>query len=274
MHKFRAQLLATTAMLALSGAAYAADMPVKAPPPVAPVAPVTNWTGFYVGAQVGGATFDPSCHTSATFPLGDLYSAMPCDGPGFLGGPVITNSAETSSFAGGGKIGYDYQFWDHAVLGVVGDFDWVHLNSTVTTTSPSDVGFPFIVGLRATGSANENIDWLASARGRVGWAFDQVLFYATGGVAWTRIKASASFSGPTCCGGTWATPVLTTTKTGVVAGGGFEYRLTQNLSVVGELLWYGFGSTSVSGTGNGITYTTSFNNNDVLVGTIGANWRF
>jgi hypothetical protein len=60
-------------MLTFSGVAYAADMPVKAPPP-APIAPVTNWTGFYIGAQVGGAGLDPSCSTEAvSYPF--IYSA-------------------------------------------------------------------------------------------------------------------------------------------------------------------------------------------------------
>jgi outer membrane immunogenic protein len=155
MRKFRTQLFATTAaILALSGAAYAADMPVKAPPPVAPVAPVTNWTGFYVGVQVGGAGFDPSCR--GTNPAG-IENAAPC-GPFFSGkGEAInTSSLSSTAFIGGAKIGYDWQFWSHAVVGVVGDFDWTNLNGTQQTTFTDAVFFA---------SANEKIDWLASARG-------------------------------------------------------------------------------------------------------------
>jgi hypothetical protein len=67
--------------LALASAAispaFAADMLTKAPPPVAPIAPVTNWTGFYIGAQVGGAGLDPSCSTTVASPDEFMKAIMP-----------------------------------------------------------------------------------------------------------------------------------------------------------------------------------------------------
>jgi outer membrane immunogenic protein len=252
MHKFQVQLLATTAILALSGAAYAADMAVKAPPPMAPAPPVTNWTGPYVGVQLGGAAFDPSCHTTE-----GAHSALPC-----ASSTDPTSSFSSTSFAGGGKIGYDYQ-WGKVVLGVVGDFDWTNLNGTQLTT---------FTGSPVVGTANEKIDWLASARGRLGWAFDNVLFYATGGVAWTQAKFNLSVTGNPNANN-W-TAQASSNLTGVVAGGGFEYRLTQNVSVVGEVLWYDFGGTTITVPGATTPIVTQFNAQDVLVGTLGANWRF
>lgn len=279
MLKFRTQLLATTAMLALTGAAYAADLPVKAPPPLAPVAPVANWTGFYVGAQIGGASFDPSCRTNN---FGFSGAAQPCSNATDFEG-ASSSSLSSASVIGGGKIGYDWQGlfgWDRVVVGVVGEFDWTHLSGTQNTIGFFD-GVP---GGDGFGTATQSIDWLASARGRVGWAFDNVLFYATGGVAWTRIKESASFTCPSPACDTpafgWASGEVSTTKTGAVAGGGFEYRVTPHVSVVGELLWYGFGSSSVSASNcgpsfcAGQTYTTTFKNQDILAGTLGVNWRF
>jgi outer membrane immunogenic protein len=265
MSTIRTQLLATTAMLVLSGTAYAADMPIKAPPPVAPAHPVTNWTGFYVGGQIGGASFDPSCFTTQT---NGFFTSPACvEGEG----GSQTSSLSSDSFIGGGKIGYDWQFWSSAVLGVVGEFDWTHLHATSVHTQPSDRGG----GTSTFGTASEQINWLASVRGRLGWAFDQVLFYGTAGVAWTQIKASASLTG-TCCGGDFTAPQVSSNKTGAVAGGGFEYRVTQNVSVVGELLWYGFGSVSTTGVSANTfhTYTTTFKNQDILAGTLGVNWRF
>ena len=259
---------------AASGVAFAADLPVKAPPPVAPVAPVANWTGFYVGAQIGGASFDPSCTTTSTSGL--LSSEFPCT-RAVLEGTTTSSLLSSGSVIGGGKIGYDYQGlfgWDRVVLGVVGEFDWTHLNSSAQRTI-NEYSFASFA------NASEQIDWLASARGRLGWAFDNVLFYATGGVAWTRIKASTAVFDTE--GTSLASGEISSDKTGVVAGGGFEYRFTPNLSFIGEVLWYDFGTT-----GSNIpcpvappractvptTYTTAFRSQDIVAGTLGVNWRF
>jgi len=265
MTTIRMQLLATTAILALGGTAYAADMAVKAPPPVAPAPAVINWTGFYVGGQIGGASFDPSCDTFANF---GFLGNSPCQFSSSEG--ATSSSLSSSSFIGGFKVGYDWQFWSSAVVGVVGEWDWAHLHTNTQTIGSSDGPTGTSVG-----TASEHINWLASVRGRLGWAFDNVLFYGTGGVAWTQIKASASLTG-TCCGD-WSAPQVSLNKTGAVAGGGFEYRFTPNVSVVGEVLWYGFGSVSLTGRFNSdgdVGYTTTFKSNDILAGTLGVNWRF
>ena len=282
MHSFRTQLLATTAILALSGAAYAADMPVKAaPPPMAP--PIIPWTGFYAGLQVGGASFEPSCHSP--FSQADEteigFFADPCNSTasnkGSPDGEGVSGSLNSASVIGGGKIGYDYQ-WGWAVFGVVGEFDWTHLSSSQTVQFADPIPF-------ANNTASDRINWLASARGRIGWTFgqfDNFLAYFTGGVAWTQIKTSISFAGfglgiddvvvgcPTLCGSGGGT----SDKTGGVAGAGFEYRVSPHVSVVGEVLWYGFGSTNASEVIVGHTYTTTFDHQDVVSGTLGVNWRF
>jgi hypothetical protein len=165
--RFWAQLFATAAMLTLSGVTYAADMAVKAPPPTAPAA---NWTGFYVGVQVEGAGFDPSCTTTAASPNTVVAedpaisrspaAVLPCGSSRSTGGiavPDPTSSFSSTSFMGGAKIGYDWKFWSHAIVGVVGDSDWTHLNSTATSTLTDGT-------VVATG--NETINWLASARGK------------------------------------------------------------------------------------------------------------
>jgi outer membrane immunogenic protein len=278
MHKFRTQLLVTTAILALSGAAYAADMPVKAPPP--PMAPaVIPWTGFYAGLQIGGASYEPSCHSSATGPF-DFEGATLADrglDPCFTRGANLgefpqSGSLSSASVIGGGKVGYDWQ-WGWAVLGVVGDFDWTHLSGTSQIFDTFDPGSAL--------SASDRINWIASARGRIGWTFgalDNFLVYATGGVAWANIKASTS--GIFADGDVLFSGQTSSTKTGAVAGAGMEYRVTPHVSVVGEVLWYGFGSTTVNAPVNpaftccGEVYTTQFNHQDVVSGTLGVNYRF
>ena len=270
MDKFRTQLLAATSLLALSGAAYAADMPVKAPPP--PMAPpVIPWTGFYAGLQIGGASLDPSCHSFSNFPtlLPVDVGLDPCLASDFEG---VTHSGSLSSASviGGGKIGYDWQ-WGWAVLGVVGEFDWTHLNGTENTFNSPDAGDVL--------SAGDRINWLASARGRIGWTFgalDNFMVYATGGVAWADIKATSSLVDPVCPECDFSTQ-SSSTKTGGVFGAGFEYRVFPHVSVVGEVLWYDFGSTTVNTVlpfDTAFTYSTQFKYQDVVTGTLGVNYRF
>jgi outer membrane immunogenic protein len=265
MHKFRTQLLATAATMALGSAAFAADMAVKAPPP-APVPYVVNWTGFYAGLQIGGASFDPSCqsdHFTSTFDGGEFDPCFPFRDSDFQ----HTGGFSSASVIGGGRIGADYQ-WGSVVLGVVGQFDGTNLKGNQTTTfidtSPSEFGL----------NVSDKIDWIASARGRIGWAFGNFLAYATGGVAFTEIKSgiSAQFDGFQL----YSTD-STSHKTGGVAGAGFEYMVAPHVSVAGEVLWYGFGSSTVSAVCavcGGTTYSTTFNHEDVVAGTLGVNWRF
>jgi len=169
----------------LTSAAYAADMPVKAPP-LAPVPYVANWTGFFAGLQIGGASFEPSCRSD---PLTVSHGLDVCATD--FDGAQHTGSIGSASVIGGGKIGADYQ-WDRVGLGIVGEFDCLQNSFQTTATKFATFGLTeFFPGDTLTGS--DHIDWLASARLRAGWAFDNVLLYATGGVAWTQIKANIGF---------------------------------------------------------------------------------
>jgi outer membrane immunogenic protein len=263
MKSVRTRLLATAAILALGGPAYAADMAVKAAP-APPVAPVNTWTGFYGGFQAGWAHLDGSCSQTNTV------------GFGSLGIPCATNPGTNSDSAIGGlRVGYDYQF-GAVVAGIVADWNWTSLNWSQSTPPPAT--------LEGNGHGNLLIDSLPSVRGRIGWAVDNWLVYATGGVAWARVSVNSGMSN-TCCGN-WAAQT-NTTKTGAVAGGGIEYRVTRNVSLFAEGLWYGgFGTVNNSrfcaGTANfqfntcfaSGTYTTSFKINDIVAGVAGINFRF
>jgi outer membrane immunogenic protein len=55
------------ASLFLASQAFAADMPVKAPP-APPAAPAPSWTGYYVGGEIGGAWSDPHLSYSPNDP--------------------------------------------------------------------------------------------------------------------------------------------------------------------------------------------------------------
>src|SRR5271169_4086886 len=97
-------LIASAAFIALGTAvAGAADLPVRAEPP--PPVPVLNWTGFYIGANIGGAWSNNSW-TDTLFLTN------------------FSNNGNNGAFIGGGQVGRNYQI-GHFVIGGEGDFDWV-----------------------------------------------------------------------------------------------------------------------------------------------------
>src|ERR1700727_1127552 len=106
--KFKALLLASTAVVLLPFGAGAADLPMRMPTKAAPLAPPPfSWTGFYIGANVGGIwgrsgqTVD--VNTGLTF--------------------IPPNTASFSGVIGGVQAGYNYQF-SNVVLGIEADYDW------------------------------------------------------------------------------------------------------------------------------------------------------
>jgi len=223
-------LFATTAIgiLAAASAAVAADlprpaqMPVKAPAYVLP--PVYNWTGLYIGVNGGGA-----------------FGRSRFDFPGGL-----SNGLDVSGGLIGGTIGYNYQTgpW---VFGLEGDIGWADING-----SASCLG-----GILSCQTRN---DWLGTARGRVGYAFDRFLPYLTGGAAFGNIKAGAAGFGS-----------VDTGKTGWTLGGGIEYGLAPNWTAKIEYLYVDLGSVDC-GIACGVAPTSNAFTTSVV--RAGINYRF
>ncbi len=180
-------------LLALAAAvpAGAADLsvaPIYKAPPMVPSA--YNWSGFYLGANGGGA-----------------WGTSNWDGAGSfnLSGGVI-----------GGTAGFNWQT-GHVVLGLEGDVDWSSLHGTTTTLCPA--------------GCNTNNDWLATVRGRAGYAFDRFLPYVTGGLAVGDIRAT-----------TPGFPGANQTNAGWTVGGGLEFALTNNWTAKAEYLHVDLGN--------------------------------
>ncbi len=133
--------------------------------------------------------------------------------------PATCFSSQPSGGVGGAHIGYNYQVAQF-VLGLEGD---------VNGTSYSGSTFSAL-GL-ANVSTKIPVD--GSARGRIGYAWDRALFYATGGAAFADIKDS--FAGP----GGFAS--LSRTRVGWTVGGGVEYAITNNWSVRAEYRYTDYG---------------------------------
>ena len=147
-----------------SSAAMAADLPPPmAPPPRAPamyvpVVPLYNWSGFYIGGNVGAGW-------NSTGSITDTFGST-------------FGTTTNTSFLGGGQVGVNYEFWGGVVVGAEAMFDWVpNTSNTINVTG----GGP-ATGSTATATINNR--WLTTATGKLGYAWDRVLLYGKGGGAW------------------------------------------------------------------------------------------
>jgi outer membrane immunogenic protein len=226
-------------LIALTGAtcAAAADLYYKAP---VVAVPVYNWTGFYIGGNVGGAwgNFDPRTLT--------VYSddgwIVPTDAPAI--DRVGIQSSKPTGFTGGFEAGYNWQSRNF-VFGVEGDIDALSLSSG-TRSGALYPGYPYTF----TVTSNISTTWLATVRGRLGYAVNNWLFFVTGGAALTDLRGNFAFSDT--YGNTAGNPnaaesaSFSDTKTGYTIGGGVEAGLWANWSVKGEYLYANFGTVSAS----------------------------
>ncbi len=214
---YRRILMASVGAIALAGSAFAADLPSRAPPPVyVPPAPFFTWTGIYIGGQIGYAW-----GTSNTN-LGDNF------------GDYTSFSTNNSGVIGGAHVGYNLQL-SQFVVGLEGDVDGSSLSKTVYGDPLIGAGTGFGVYVPTTISGNLGVQ--GSIRGRVGYAWDRVLLYATGGVAFGGFNGSIS------------TPIgydsASTTRVGWTVGGGLEYAVTNNWSIRAEYRYTQFGHSTV-----------------------------
>ena len=201
MKKF---LLGTVGVLAMAAPAFAADLGVRAPIQKAPayVQQVFSWTGFYVGAQLGGQW--GSDHDRNATPAGVL---------------VIDPAFTSSGVVGGAHIGYNWQA-SSIVFGLEGDLEGSSMSG----------GYRTALGTAGTDFTNR---WQASIRGRLGLAADRALFYVTGGGAWADLRYNEIY--PT------GSQVFTPSRFGWTLGAGVEYAFTPNWSARLEYRYADFG---------------------------------
>ncbi|HEY1153062.1 MAG TPA: outer membrane protein [Pseudolabrys sp.] len=198
--------------------ALAADLPRPVYKAPAYVAdPIFSWTGFYIGANAGYG-FGKS---DWDFPAG--------------------TSTSPKGFVGGAQLGYNYQIGSF-VFGLEGDYDYSAMKGDTACGG--------------TTCTTKNT-WLATGRGRIGYAFDRFLPYFTGGVAFGNVKAETPFAGSS------------SNRTGYALGGGLEYALLGAWSVRAEYLYVDLGSFNAAVAP--LTNNVSFKANVVRAG---INYRF
>jgi len=254
--KIELHCLAGLIVCAMAPAAMAADLPLKAPASVAPVAYVYDWSGIYVGAHLGYNFSNNQQNVVTSDPKGSLID------PSGLSQIVLFPrqlDGRRNGIIGGGQIGINYQ-WQNTVIGLEADF------SGLQSRASSNAQFAFYDATKApfpnytsANYANVKQDWLGTLRGRVGYAFDNVLLYGTGGLAVGRVTSSSSFSiintgnpPPDFLSGN-----QTTTRVGFAVGAGAEYGITKNMSVSLEYLYYDLGTVRYS------TLPDAFTKNDI-----------
>lgn len=214
--------------------ASAADMPMKAPP--AAPAPVASWAGFYIGGDLGaswgGAT--QSFSQNEGFPAGAA--------PGY--DPASFGKSTSRGLSGSFHAGYNYQ-WSNWVAGLEGDFTLLS-GSTFRQTNLTQGGVlvpgpgcPAIVGTCNTLQMRDDAQWLTDIRGRLGYAFNNTMIYATGGAAWMRQNREGYLLPSFVNTSSIATSSIAITE-GWVAGGGLEYMASQHWIVRAEYLHYSF----------------------------------
>ena len=190
-----------------------------------------DWTGIYLGGQIGAQWLES--RSSESYPLPGVGASKTLHG---------------TSFMGGGQAGYNWQFSGAPVaLGLEADI--------IGTSQKKDgelvrLGTDFISG-------RSELDVQGSIRGRLGWAINRVLIYATGGVGFGAGKAS-TIIGRDAVGST--TLGKTATLVGWTVGTGIEYALPflSNWSLRAEYRYTDLGSINLSSPGGLIGGSVGF----------------
>jgi outer membrane immunogenic protein len=227
-------MIAGALALVAGSQALAADLPPMAAPPRAPAtyvpvaAPIYNWSGIYVGINGGWGFGTSNWTTSAT---------------------TTTTSSDFDLNGGlvGGTLGANFQAGQF-VFGVEGDADWTDIKGN----TPASV-------LGCGTACQTSNEWLATVRGRIGFAVDRVLIFGTAGGAFGDVKATA-FTGST-----------DNTEFGWTAGGGVEFALTENWTARIDYLFIDLENSSCS---TGCTPSASTVKFDTSVVRGGLNFKF
>ena len=203
----------------IAGPAFAADMPLKSE---TPFAARLNWTSCYLGGHLGGGF----AHKDITDPV-QLVQDSFLDAGSTNG--ITTVSPGPSGVVIGGQIGCDYQFASSWVVGIEG------AASGSTMKASRTVGLP--LGNPDTALVRASTDFLPSVTARLGYAFDNVLVYARGGVALAgdRFNVTGSFAGAP-----FAFEGLDN-RLGWTAGGGVDWAFSHHWSANIEYDYYQFG---------------------------------
>lgn len=232
--------------------AYAADLgaPVYKAPPAAPF----SWSGIYVGGHVGYGWSDSDA------------TVVPSLG---LGGDTRTFALSDDAIIGGAQIGFNWHVAPNWLIGIEADISGTGLNSEAfagLTFGGNPVPVPDGYTLR------QEIEWLATVRGRLGYTWDRSLIYVTGGFAWAEMKTEAAVN----IANINFRSDFSDTVSGWTIGGGYEWAFAPNWSARVEYLYYDLDALSGTASSPFFIFTTrnTWDNTELHVVRAGVNYRF
>ncbi len=258
----------------------ASRMPVNAP-----IANAYNWTGFYLGANVGGGWDTRSVNFSANDPAAAALFAA--------NGRPSPASFKSSGVLGGAQFGYNWQVNRRWLVGIETDFDWSGMKGSSSSAGIINVG-----PTAFSATVDEQIKWFGTVRARLGYLpADNLLTYVTGGFAYGQVEHSGRYSASggvgfgaggfsiSCVVGaaTCLTGASNGTSIGWTAGAGLEYAVWKNVTFKVEYLYVNLGSRSVTETtlaidnlfpGTPGSFNANYSDTSFNVARIGLNYRF
>ena len=192
-------------LAASTGAAFTADMPLKAPPPTV----AFNWSGFYYGVHVGAASSQNTWKDPTGFyePFGPQFS-----GEGVSGGGIF-----------GVQGGYNWQV-GNSLIGVEAEF------SSASIVGMARCAIAILV-------CSTESDYLGTMAARFGVIAGDTLFYGKAGGAWIHNirKMDSTFYDDA-----WSTPDAT--RWGWIVGAGVETALSPSVTAKIEYNYADFGT--------------------------------
>lgn len=228
-----------------AGSATAADLGAR-PYTKAPAAsPIYDWTGLYIGANIGAAAAGTNVAPDPT--------------TGWFGNPNTGNNNDLfkAGVTGGGQIGYNWQFAPNWVLGIEGDINAISAKRSTCDINDCFHGEELIF--------NSKTDYLATVRGRLGYAWDRSMVYVTGGAAFANVKDSlVDFGVPGAA--------HDDTLSGYAIGAGLETAIWSNWSLKAEYLYANLGTNRVDSIVNPGSYIDF--KHEYQIGRVGLNYRF
>jgi outer membrane immunogenic protein len=272
------------ATIGLVSVAHAADLPARvAPAPYVPSAPIFTWTGAYFGIN-GGYSFSNNTKFN-------IAAATASDNGIANGNRPSSFRNSDDGFTAGAQFGYNYEFngfgsfggaGSGIVIGFEADAAYIDSARTGTENAINDVGNTAISNFRS------GLDFLGTARGRLGYAFNQFLIYGTGGFAYGDTFQSARLFTAGNAAQLRYFGSHSDIQTGYAYGGGIEYALPTSsflnffhssaVTIKAEYLHYDLGNSSFVAHNLVVNQTTSAYNmrtrTEGDLARVGLNYKF